>query len=353
MMEQKELDFLREVTDLRGTSGGEAAVREYFSAKYTGLADRVETDGMGSLLAELGTSGPRILAVGHMDEVGFMVRSITEDGFIRFARCGYYFITGVLSQHFVIQTEQGDVEALCAIGPEGGMNKDYPEMEKLVLDVGCSSREEVRELGIRIGDFIVPKGCFTQLGKDRKHLVNKAWDNRIGCAVSYRVMENLKESGHPNTFIGGGSVQEEVGTRGAKTLGFQSRADIGFSIDVGIADDVPGADRERVSLGKGPDLCFMDSATISNRKLMRFAVSVAEECGIPYQTSVMKHGGTDAGEFQGIRSGMPVLLLNVPSRYCHTPTSMIHYDDYMNTVRLLTEMVCRLDQKTVDEIRSF
>ena len=353
VLDQKEVDFLREVTDLRGTSGQEAAVRDYFREKYADIADKVSTDGMGSLLAELGTSGPRILAVGHMDEVGFMVRSITQDGFIRFARCGFFFITGVLSQHFVIQTEKGDVDAFCAIGPEGGTNKEYPEMEKLVMDVGCSSKEEAMALGIRIGDFIVPKGDFVQLGKDRKHLVNKAWDNRIGCAVSYRVMENLKRLGHPNTFIGGGSAQEEVGTRGAKTLGYASQADIGFSVDVGIADDVPGADRERVSLGKGPDLCFMDSGTISNRKLMRFAVSVAEECGIPYQTSVMKRGGTDAEEFQTVRSGMPVLLLNVPSRYCHTPTSMIHYDDYVNTVRLLTEIVRRLDADTVREIRSF
>ena len=97
----------------------------------------------------------------------------------------------------------------------------------------------------------------------------------------------------------------------------------------------------------------MDSATISNRKLLKFAASVAEECGIPYQTALLQRGGTDAGEFQEAGVGCPVLVLNVPSRYAHTPTSMIHYDDYRNTIRLLTEIVKRLDRKKVDEIRKF
>ena len=352
-MDERELCFLKEITDLKGTSGGEAAVRDYFREKYEGLADKVETDGLGSLMATLGTEGPRILAVGHMDEVGFMVRAITEDGFIKFSRCGFFFITGVMSQHFTIQTEKGDVDALCAIGPEGGRDEKFPDMDNLVMDIGCTSKEEARELGVQVGDFIVPKGNFTQLGKNKNYLVNKAWDNRIGCAVSYRVMEEIKQSGHPNIFIGGGSVQEEVGTRGAKTLGYLSQAEIGFSIDVGIADDMPSGRKEGIALGKGPELCFMDSCTISNRKLLRFAVEVAEECGIPYQTSIMKHGGTDAGEFQGTRSGMPVLLINVPSRYAHTPTSMICYEDYINTVKLLTEMVKRLDRAKVDEILRF
>lgn len=352
MIDQKEIEFLKELTDLQGTSGNEDAVRNYLRGKYNGLADNIEYDGLGSLMATLEGDGPRILAIGHMDEVGFIVRHITNDGFIKFSRCGYFFITGVLAQHFTILTDSGPVEALCALGPEM-FGKEFPEIDKLVLDVGCTSKEEVLKLGIQIGDFIVPHAHFTQLGPDKKHLVNKAWDNRIGCAVSYRVMEALKKDGHPNTFIGGGSVQEEVGTRGAKTIGYLSKADIGFSIDVGIADDTNGALHEGISLGKGPELCVMDSFTISNRKLLKFVVSVAEECKIPYQVSIMKHGGTDASEFQHTRSGMPVLLVNVPSRYAHTPTSMIHYDDYINTVKLMVEVIKRLDQAKVNEIKSF
>lgn len=352
-MDQKELDFLKEITDLKGTSGGEAAVRDFLRARYEGLADTIETDGLGSLMATLEGEGPRILAVGHMDEVGFMVRAITGDGFVKFSRCGFFFITGVLSQHFIIQTEKGDVRAVCALSQASTRDGKLPDIEDLVLDIGCTSKEEAQELGVCVGDFIVPEGHFTQMGPKGNYLVNKAWDNRIGCAVALRVMENLKQEGHPNTFIGGGSAQEEVGTRGAKTLGYLANADIGFSIDVGIADDMPGGAKEGISLGKGPELCFMDSGTISNRKLLKFAAKVAEECGIPYQTSIMKHGGTDAEEFQHIRSGMPVLLINVPSRYAHTPTSMICYEDYENTVKLVTEMVKRLDQKTVDAIKTF
>ncbi|MEH7073847.1 hypothetical protein [Neobacillus drentensis] len=127
----------------------------------------------------------------------------------------------------------------------------------------------------------------------------------------------------------------------------------GFSIDVGTADDIHGMPKEGISLGKGPELCVMDSSTISNRKLLKFVIKVAEECKIPYQVSIMKHGGTDASKFQTANYGMPVLLINVPSRYAHTPTCMIHYDDYINTVKLMTKVVKRLNRKTVDEIRKF
>lgn len=352
MINAKEIEFLKEITDIQGTSGNEGAVRDYLRKKYEGVADKIECDHLGSLMATLNGTGPRILAVGHMDEVGFIVRHITSDGFIKFSRCGFFFITGVLSQHFTILTDKGEVDALCALGP-GSFGKEFPELDQLVLDVGCTSKEEAVNLGIQIGDFIVPKGNFTQLGPDKKYLVNKAWDNRIGCAVSLRIMEALKNENHPNTFIGGGSVQEEVGTRGAKTLGYLSCADLAFSIDVGTADDTNGAPHEGISLGKGPELCLMDSSTISNRKLLKFAISVAEECRIPYQVSIMKHGGTDASEFQYTKNGMPVLLINVPSRYAHTPTSMIHYDDYINTIQLMVEIIKRLDQDKVDEIRTF
>ncbi len=349
---QEELEFLKEITDLDAPSGNEDSVRNYLKEKYTGLADTIETDGMGSLMATLNGEGPRILAVGHMDEVGFIVRGITDDGYVKFARAGYFFITGTLAQHFTIETDKGPVNAICTLGQKHIADK-FPDIYDLVMDIGCKSKKEAQEMGIQVGDFITPKGNFQQMGPDHKALVNKAWDNRIGCAISYRVMQNLKEQGHPNTFIGGGSTQEEVGLRGANTLGYLSHADIGFSIDVGICDDMPGEGKEGLVLGEGPELCFMDTHTISNRKLLKFAAKVAEECNIPYQVSIQKVGGTDAAAFQATRSGMPVLMLNVPSRYAHTPVSVIHYDDYMNAVKLLTEIVKRLDQKTVDEIKTF
>jgi len=351
-MDEKELALLNEITDIQGTSGNEDAVRSYLKEKFSMVADKLETDGMGSLMATLGIEGPRILAAGHMDEVGFIVRAITKDGFIKFSRCGFFFVTGVLSQHFTILTDTSAVSAVCSLGPMQFSDK-YPDINDLVMDVGCTSDKEVKELGIQVGDFIVPEGNFKTMGKDNKYLVNKAWDNRIGCAVSLRVMENLKKEGHENIFIGGGSTQEEVGCRGAITLGKMSKAEIGFSIDVGTADDIHGMPKEGISLGLGPELCVMDSSTISNRKLLKFVIKVAEECGIPYQVSIMKHGGTDASKFQSANYGMPVLLINVPSRYAHTPTSMIHYDDYINTVKLMTEVIKRLNRKTVDEIKNF
>ena len=341
--------LLKELISIPGPCGYEHKVIEYLKNRIENEVDELHVNGLGTLIAVKrgGNPGPTVAVSAHTDEVGFIVRAITADGFIKFSRCGFFFITGVLSQHFTILTDNGPVDAICALGP-GMFDEKFPDMDKLVMDVGCTSKEEVKALGIQVGDFIVPCANFKQVGPEKKHLINKAWDNRIGCAVSLRVMEKLKNEGHPNTFIGGGTVQEEVGTRGAKTLGYMSHADIGFSIDVGTADDMYGGDKEGISLGKGPELCVMDSYTISNRKLLKFAVQVAEECNIPYQVSIMKRGGTDASEFQHAYAGMPVLLVNVPSRYVHTPTSMIHYDDYINTVKLMSEIIKRVDQDKVN-----
>ena len=125
---KEELAFLKELTDLRSTSGGENAVRSYLKNKFLKLTDQVETDGLGSLIAYEGKKGPKILAVGHMDEVGFIVRAITKDGYIKIARCGFFFESGALSQHFIINTGQGDVEGICSIGP-GYVSKEFPKIE--------------------------------------------------------------------------------------------------------------------------------------------------------------------------------------------------------------------------------
>src|SRR5690554_5268300 len=126
-MDKKELAFLKEITDIQGASGNEDAVRRYLKEKFSSVADRIETDGMGSLMATLGTEGPRILAAGHMDEVGFIVRAITKDGYIKFSRVGFFFVTGVLSQHFSILTDTGVVPAVCSLGPMQ-FNDKYPDM---------------------------------------------------------------------------------------------------------------------------------------------------------------------------------------------------------------------------------
>lgn len=351
-MKKKELDFLKEITDLLATSGNEDSVRHYFKERYERIADKVETDGLGSLMAYRGNVGPRVLLAGHMDEVGFIVRSVGEDGFIRISRCGFFFESGTLSQHFVIQTEKGNVPALCSLGP-ATRNNELPKIDDLVLDIGCKSRKEAEALGVRVGDFIVPEGNFHRLGAKGEYLVNKAWDNRIGCAVAYKVMDTLKDEKLNSVLICGGSVQEEVGCRGAQTMASRVNADIAFSLDIGTADDMPKADHEGSRLGQGPELCYMDSLTISNRKLLRFVENVARECNIPYQTAIMRRGGTDASKFQMTGAGIPVAVINIPCRYAHTPTSMIHYDDYANAVKLMSEVVKRLDSDTVAELRQF
>ena len=177
-----------------------------------------------------------------------------------------------------------------------------------------------------------------------KNASAKAWDNRIGCAVAIDVMKNLKDTQHENIAYSVATVQEEVGLRGAKTAAATIQPDIGFAIDVGVAGDTPGITE------KQQKQTWRRFHGFSHKGLRDFVVQTADELNIPYQYDSMPGGGTDAGGIHLTGHGVPSLSIGIPSRYIHTHAAMIHRDDYENAVKLLTEVIKRLDQKTVEQI---
>ena len=190
---------------------------------------------------------------------------------------------------------------------------------------------------------------------DSKYLLAKAWDNRIGTAVSLKVLENLAKEGHPNILFAGSNVQEEVGLRGARTSTHLVNPDIAFALDTGTAGDTPGMTPKEADsvLGEGPQILIFDASMIPHRKLRDFVIDVAEELDIPFQYTVITGGGTDAGMQHLTRNGVPSLAITVATRYLHSHTSIIHEDDYLNTVKLVTEVVKRLDADKVKELTSY
>ena len=357
-MEEKELQMLIDLTDARGVPGNEREVREVFRRYAEPFAESFSQDGLGGLFAKhVGTEdGPTILLAGHLDEVGFMVTSITEKGFIKFQTLGGWWNQVMLAQQVEITNSKG-VRYHGVIGCKPphvltaeARKKPY-EIKDMFIDIGASSKEQAAEWGIKPGDMITPYISFKRMN-DSKFLLAKAWDNRIGLAVALKVLENVAEGGHPNVIFSGGNAQEEVGLRGAKTATHMIRPDIAFALDTGTAGDTPGMTPQEADseLGKGPQLLIYDASMIPHRGLRDFIVGVAEECGIPFQYTVITGGGTDAGAQHQSLDGIPSFAITVPVRYLHSHTSMIHEDDYLNTVKLVTELLKRLNAETVNRI---
>ena len=182
-----------------------------------------------------------------------------------------------------------------------------------------------------------------------KYLLANAFDDRIGVALIIDVLKNLEKENHPNRLFGAATVQEEVGLRGATTASYHITPDIGIALDVTIAHDYPGGSKE-TEMGKGPCLMVMDSSMVGHAGLREYTTKLCDELNIPYQLSYLRAGGTDAGKIHLNQSGAPSIAICIASRYIHSHTTMIHQDDYDNAVRIVTELIKRLDRKTVDQI---
>ena len=339
----KDLKFLETITMLPGGSGDEGEVRNLLKEEILKVTTP-EIDGFGNILGKVG-KGKKILAVGHMDEIGFMVKDITNDGKLKLAMAGFVFNHGMLSQIYSVCGAKGIIDGVVGLNPEN-RKEGYPSVDEISLDLGCKSKKEVEELGVEIGNAVIAKSHFTQL--QNNELLAKAWDNRIGCAISVRVLQELAKEEINVCFIGGGSVQEEVGCRGAKALAVNVKPDIAFSLDTSPASSQTGFE-----LGKGPQLFVMDSSSIGNKKLLNFVKDVANKNNIPYQVGLLGRGGTDLSEFQNASGGCPGLAIGIPVKYIHTPVSVINYEDYENAIKLMVAVVKELNDEKVFEISQF
>jgi len=351
------ITMLKRLTDAKGVPGNEGEVRELMREYITPYANEVTVDGIGSLIAKkVGKEdGPKIVVSGHLDEVGFMVTRIDSKGFLWFQPLGGWWSQVLLAQRVTIVTKTGELTGIIGSKPPhiltAEARKKSVDLKDMFIDIGASSAKEAEEWGVRPGDMVVPYFEFTVMNNE-KLLLAKAWDNRIGCAIAIDVLKQLDGKEHPNIVYGVGAVQEEVGFRGAKTSTSVIKPDIGFAVDVGTAGDTPGiSDREsQGKLGNGPQIILYDASMISHKGLRDLVVQTAEEFSIPYQYESIPGGGTDAGAIHLTANGVPALAITVSTRYIHSHAAMLHRDDYENTVKLLVEVIKKLDRETVDTL---
>jgi len=351
------LTMLKDLTDAKGISGNEKEVRDVMSQYIKPYADEVYTDNLGSLVAkkEGHENGPKIMVAGHLDEIGFMVTRIDDNGFVYFQTIGGWWSQVMLAQRVTIMTSKGDVTGVIGSKPPhiltAEARKKPVEIKDMFIDIGASSKEEAKEFGVVPGDSIVPYFEFTQL-KNEKMLLAKAWDNRIGCAIAIEVLKQLQDVDHPNIVYGVGTIQEEVGLRGARTSAHLIQPDIGFGVDVGIAGDTPGiSDKEADSkLGEGPQIILYDASMISHKGVRDLVVETAEENNIPFQYDSIAGGGTDSGAIHLTANGVPSLSITIATRYIHSHAAILHRDDFENAVKLIVETIKNLDNEKVKEI---
>ncbi|MBO2520973.1 MAG: peptidase M28 [Firmicutes bacterium] len=349
-------ELLAELSEAPGVPGFEEPVRAILERRLSGLAE-VSSDRLGSLIArkEGTAASPRIMFAGHMDEIGFMVTSITEEGFLRFQTLGGWWEQVMLAQRVVVYTRKGQLMGVIGSKPPHILSpeerKKVVEKKDMFIDIGAAGKEEAEALGVRPGDPVVPVCPYTPLANP-KYVMGKAFDNRVGCALVVEVLRRLQEVPHPNAVYGVATVQEEVGLRGAATSTYAVEPDIAFALDTGIAGDTPGVapHEAQEKLGKGPAILIYDASLVPHRRLRDFVLDVAEEAGIPVQFEAMPGGGTDAGRMHLFGRGVPSLAIAVPVRYIHSHAGVVHLDDIENTARLMVEVIRRLDAGRVKEI---
>ncbi len=350
--------LLKDLTEAHGVPGYEGPVREVVRTYFAPLGEILQ-DHIGSLICRKVGEGdaPRVMIAAHMDEIGFMVKLITKEGFLKFLTLGGWFDQVLLGQRVIVKTHKGDLVGVIGVKPPHMLTAEergkVVQRKDMYIDVGARSADEAAALGVRPGDPVIPRADFVEMAGGRT-LLSKAFDDRVGVALILSALRALQHEKHPNTIYGAATVMEEVGIRGAATSVEVADPDVAIILEADIAGDVPGVRPEEssVKLGGGPTLLLYDARMIPNLKLRNLVMDLAAELDIPLQLSTIEGGATDGGIIHLYKAGVPTVVLAVPARHIHSHSSIIHRDDYDRAERLLVELLKRLDAATVADLKA-
>ena len=354
-MQKETLDMFRVLTELPGAPGNEHAVRDYMRKELRKYSDELIQDNLGGIFGvrKGPDDGPRIMVAGHMDEVGFMVNQITDNGMIRFQPLGGWWNQVLLAQRVQVITESGPVIGVIGSIPphllsDAVRNKPM-DIKNMLIDIGADDKEDAMKIGIRPGQQIIPVTPFTPMANEKKILA-KAWDNRYGCGLAIELLKEVHGEPLQNHLYSGANVLEEVGLRGAAAAATMINPDLFFALDASPANDASGNKNEFGQLGKGTLLRIFDRSMVTHRGMREFILDMAETHQIPYQYFISP-GGTDAGRVHMSNEGVPSAVIGICSRYIHTSGSIIHTDDYAAAKELLVKLVKACDKTTVETIK--
>ena len=333
--------LLQRLSDARGLSGNEGAVRDILREVTQDRVDEQKVDALGNLIctkraARPGSSFPRtVMLAAHMDEVGLMVTGINSDGTLRIGQVGGLDDRILLSKQVLVG--EAAVPGVIGYRPIHLIGRDErskaPDMSHAAIDIGATSQAAAERL-VKIGDYVSFRTAFETLDDDGLRTVKgKALDDRAGCAALVEILAD----DYAFDVYGVFTAQEEVGLRGARVAAHRLAPDLAIVLEGTVCDDLPkDVDATPVTaLGQGPAITVMDRSFIADPRLVRLLTATAEREGIPYQYKRAAAGGTDAGAIHVSGKGVPSVTVAMPVRYIHAPVSMLSRNDFDHTVQLV------------------
>ncbi len=346
MLSEKSLNFLEQLMKCSGPSGFEIETAAVFRKYISQFAGKVHTDVTGNTIGILNEKSDfKVMLAGHYDEIGFQVVFISEEGLLYLRNVGGIDKVTVPGTEVEILTEKGRVHAVIGKKPihltDDKDRNQAVEIKNLWADIGVENKKEAQKI-VRIGDPVAVKSNFRRMGKNR--IMSKGMDDKIGAFVVAETLRELSTRKINVAVYGVGTVQEELGLRGATTSAFGIAPNVGFAIDVGFATDTPDIEKKTlgsVSLGKGP---ILSRSADDNPVIARILRATAKKKNIKYQEKAgfRASGGTDTAVIQLTRGGVATSLIGIPNRYMHTPVEMCDLRDVEGAIRLLTETISTL-----------
>lgn len=341
-MEDELYGLVSKLSNAHGISGYEDEIRDTIREELEDYVDDIKVDNMGNIICTKNGSKPEVMLASHMDEIGFMVKYIDDKGFIRFAPIGGWFDQLALGQRVVLHGDKGKVYGVIGSKPPHLMKNEEKkktiEIKDMFIDIGASSKDDANEMGVDVGTTIT---LDREMAKSGSKITGKSFDDRAGIAG---MIEALKQSKTNSTIYAVGTVQEEVGLKGARTSAFAIEPDAAIAIDVCVATDFPGGDTAYmdIKLGEGPAITVADASgrgIIASKKVLQWLKTSADNNQIPYQMEVAEGGTTDATAIHLTKAGIPTGVISIPSRYIHSPVEVIDPQDVKNTSLLVERAI--------------
>ena len=306
-----------------GPSGDEGDIRAVIRQLASPWADEITSDVMGNLVAHKKGSGPKVMFAAHMDSIGFIVTHIEKEGFLRVGKLGG------ISPKDVLNTPVRFKNGVRGVLVAEEKAEDKLKLEDCYIDIGARDEEQARSL-VQVGDTAVYDTAVTEVNG---RVISPYLDDRIACAILLKAMEQVGPCENDLYFVF--TVQEEVGTRGAKTAAWSVDPDYGIAVDVTDVDDTPGSAKYGTcKLGRGAAVKVMDSSVICQPEVVKALEQCAQDKGIAVQRDIIRAGGTDAGPIHVTRTGVRTGGISIPCRYIHTPTEMADLSDVQSCVDL-------------------
>ncbi|NIP29938.1 MAG: M42 family peptidase [Candidatus Dadabacteria bacterium] len=331
------IELLKKLCDTPGMPGDESKIRDIFVDEIKNHTEEITEDIMGNIIAHIPGDGPRLVIDAHMDEVGFMVHHIDKRGFLRVTPMGGIDPRVFYAQRLVVWGKEPLKGVVGAIPPhvsKSGNNKEVPEIEDCVIDLGLPV-EKVKKL-VTIGDLV---SFDTSLEVTEDSVISKALDDRMGLFVALEAL-GMKPKINCDLYITA-TVQEEAGLRGARIISPVYEPDFAVALEGTVAMDVPGiADHKSLAnVGKGPEIRLSDRYLVAHRPFSFFITNLAEQNNIPYQITVKRAGSTNATAMQVTGKGTRASVISVPTRYLHSPSSIAYKKDIEDTIKLVFNLI--------------